>query len=420
MLPAEQTAWVVERARAAGFDLCGVATLNAEAFSASDMRQFSGAAPFDELRRLPEWLARGYAGEMKYLHDPRRADPRSVLPGARSVIVAAMNYQSAQPLSSAMPATMANDSPRGWISRYAWGDDYHETILPKLNALISEMRAAFDEQLEARAYVDTGPILERVAAKYAGLGWLAKNTCLINRKLGSWLFLGVIVTTLDLEPSLAPGEAPPADLCGNCTRCIDACPTHAFPEPYVLDARRCISYLTIELRDAIPDDLRATMGRAAIGCDICQDVCPWNRKAPATPLAAFQPRVIQSDFAETPDTVASGGPSFAIETADVSQSRSLLAPELAWLASLSQHDFSRVFRRSAVKRAKWRGLVRNACVALGNSGVLPGSPEFSRIIGVLERLAASGDPLISEHARWALDRLSAAIAPADSEANSGK
>jgi epoxyqueuosine reductase len=416
MLPAERTRWLVERARAAGFDLCGVASLNAGVFSASNVRSIFGAAPFAELRHLPEWLARGYAGEMKYLHDPRRSDPRGVLPGACSVIVTAMNYHSAHPLSSEMPASTANDSPRGWISRYAWGDDYHETILPKLNALILEMRTAFDEPFEARAYVDTGPILERVAAKYAGLGWLAKNTCLINRKLGSWIFLGVIVTTLDLEPSLGPGEAPPADLCGSCTRCIDACPTHAFPEPYVLDARRCISYLTIELRNAIPEEFRAAMGPAAIGCDICQDVCPWNRKAPATALAVFQPRAVPDELAPPADPPAD----LAVENEDArsAQSRSLLAPELAWLASLSQQDFSRVFRRSAVKRAKWRGLVRNACVALGNSGVLPGSPEFSRIIGLLDHLAASTDPLISQHARWALDRLSAATTPVDSEVDS--
>ena len=160
----------------------------------------------------------------------------------------------------------------------------------KLNALIAEMRAQISEPFEARAYVDTGPIIERVAAKYAGLGWLGKNTCLIHPKLGSWLFLGVILTTLDLEPTLAPGQPPPADLCGTCTRCLDACPTQAFPEPYVLDARRCVSYLTIELRGEIPEELRPQIGNAVIGCDICQDVCPWNRKAPAVALAAFEPR----------------------------------------------------------------------------------------------------------------------------------
>jgi epoxyqueuosine reductase len=408
MPAAGRTPWIVERARAAGFDLCGVASLDAQVFSAANEPSISGAARFDELRYLPEWLARGYAGEMKYLHDPRRSDPRSVLPGARSIIVVAVNYHSPHPLSTEMPPAAEDDPPRGWISRYAWGDDYHETILPRLNALIAEMRAEFAEPFEARAYVDTGPILERIAAKYAGLGWLAKNTCLINRKLGSWLFLGVIITTLDLEPSIAPGQAPPADLCGTCTRCIDACPTQAFPEPYLLDARRCVSYLTIELRGAIPEEFREQMGRAAIGCDICQDVCPWNRKAPATRWATFQPRAISGEEALPPDESASGDPLSAAVKKHSAQPHSFLAPELTWLASLSQQEFSQVFRGSAVKRAKWRGLVRNACVALGNSSVSSGSPEFSGIIALLERLAALDDPLLAEHARWALKRLSSA------------
>jgi epoxyqueuosine reductase len=369
MTPADQTRWVVERARAIGFDLCGVAPVSASPQS------------FSELDHLPEWLARGYAGEMGYLHDPRRADPRLVLEGSRSLIVVALNYNSpphpAEPLDSA-----DSGSPRGWISRYAWGGDYHEIIQWKLQALISEMREHFPEPFEARAYVDTGPVIERVAAKYAGLGWLAKNTLLINSRLGSWLFLGVIVTTLDLEPSLAWGEPPAADLCGTCTRCLEACPTHAFPEPYVLDARRCISYLTIELRSEIPEKFRALMRSAVIGCDICQDVCPWNRKAPVTRIAAFQPR-------EVPE-----------------KKISLFAPELEWLASLSQHEFSAVFRGSAVKRAKWRGLVRNACVALGNSGIAPDHEACSRILQLLERLASSEDSLVSAHAQWALARLS--------------
>jgi epoxyqueuosine reductase len=368
MTPAERTRWIGERARAAGFDLCGVAPVTAPAES------------FPELKRLPEWLARGYAGEMSYLHDPRRADPRLVLEDARSLIVVALNYNS-HPRSAAPPENADRESPRGWISRYAWGDDYHEVIQEKLHALIAEMRAQFPEPFVARAYTDTGPIIERVAAKYAGLGWLAKNTFLINSQLGSWIFLGVIVTTLDLEPTLAPGEPPPADLCGTCTRCLDACPTQAFPEPYVLDARRCISYLTIELREEIPEELRPNMGSAVIGCDICQDVCPWNRKAPLTHIAAFQPRV------------------------SIDRETSLLAPELEWLASLSQQEFSVVFRGSAVKRAKWRGLVRNACVALGNSGMAPDQRAYARIVRLIERLAASEDPLISAHARWALTRL---------------
>ncbi|MGA9885139.1 MAG: tRNA epoxyqueuosine(34) reductase QueG [Candidatus Acidiferrales bacterium] len=406
MVQSERTSWIVERARGAGFDLCGVAPLDARDFSGPNVGEIPGLDRFGELRNLPEWLARGYAGEMKYLHDARRSNPCSVLSGARSVIVTAMNYHSAQSLSTEMPADSPNGALRGWISRYAWGDDYHETILPKLNALIAEMRAEFAESFDARAYVDTGPIVERIAAKYAGLGWLAKNTCLINRKLGSWLFLGVIVTTLDLEPSLAPDEAPPPDLCGSCTRCLDACPTQAFPEPYVLDARRCISYLTIELRSAIPEDLRASMGNAAIGCDICQDVCPWNRKAPVTALAAFQPRSIPQQLPSASGESALGAAN-RMETASPREaSQSLWAPDLELLASLSQQEFSQIFQRSAVKRAKWRGLVRNACVALGNSRISSGAPEFSRIANLLERLAGSDDPLISEHARWALDRLS--------------
>ncbi|MBZ5694555.1 MAG: tRNA epoxyqueuosine(34) reductase QueG [Acidobacteriia bacterium] len=391
MTPAERTRWIGERARAAGFDLCGVAPADRESLSATGVRNDAPIDWFEELGRLPEWLARGYAGEMKYLHDPRRSDPRRVLEGARSLIVVAMNYNSPLPLSTALPADADGDSPRGWISRYAWGDDYHDVIQQKLKALIAEMRARFPEPFDARAYTDTGPIVERVAAKYAGLGWLAKNTCLINSRLGSWLFLGVIVTTLALEPTLGPGAAPPADLCGTCTRCLDACPTQAFPEPYVLDARRCISYLTIELRGEIPEELRPQMGRAVIGCDICQDVCPWNRKAPVTAVAAFQPREVTEE--RNPNR----------------ESRvSFFAPELEWLASLSQQEFSAAFRGSAVKRAKWRGLVRNACVALGNSGIASHRDAYSRMVRLLERLASSSDALISDHARWALERLAQA------------
>lgn len=412
MTPAERTQWIEERARAAGFDLCGVSPIDAE-----NAERIAGENPapsetFEELRRLPEWLARGYAGEMKYLHDPRRSDPRLVMNGARSLIVVALNYNSSSPRSVESLSNRSNrvhdDSPRGWISRYAWGDDYHEVIQEKLKSLILEMRAQFAEPFEARAYVDTGPIVERVAARHAGLGWLAKNTCLINAQIGSWLFLGVIVTTLALDPTLAPSEPPPADLCGSCTRCLDACPTQAFPEPYVLDARRCISYLTIELREAIPEDLRSQMGAAAIGCDICQDVCPWNRKAPVTRMAEFQPRdgiEIRNTQYETPgansslDDYRSSSGEFRF---------SLLAPELEPLAALSQQEFSAIFRGSAVKRAKWRGLVRNACVALGNSGVAKGDPAYARIVRLLDRLATSDDALIAEHAQWALSRLFAA------------
>jgi len=361
MTPAEQSRWIAERARALGFDLCGVATIDPESLP--------------ELARLPEWLDRGYAGEMQYLHDARRADPRQVLDGAKTVIVVALNYNT--PHKPPHPSTDALDqAPRGWISRYAWGDDYHDVLREKLNALVAEMRAQITEPFDARAYVDTGPIIECVAAKYAGLGWLGKNTCLIHPKLGSWLFLGVILTTLDLEPTIAPGATPPPDFCGTCTRCLDACPTQAFPQPYVLDARRCISYLTIELRSEIPEGFRPQLGSAVIGCDICQDVCPWNRKAPAATLAAFEPR------------------------------QRLLSPELEWLASLSQEEFSAIFRKSAVKRAKWRGIVRNACVALGNSAASLDPAARKRVASLLERLASSDDAIIASHARWALGRVS--------------
>ena len=376
---AGRTRWICEQARGVGFDLCGVAPADA----------------FPELAQVPTWLESGHAGEMNYLRDERRVDPRLALAGARCLIVVALNYNSPQPYSTEQAGVHDDDSPRGWISRYAWGDDYHEVLREKLNVLVARMHAQWPEPFEARAYADTGPVVERVAAKYAGLGWLAKNTCLFNEQLGSWLFLGVILTTLELEPSLGPGEPPAADLCGNCTLCLDACPTQAFAAPYVLDARRCISYLTIELRGAIPEELRPAMGNAVIGCDICQDVCPWNRKSPVTQLAQFQPRTIEL---VVPAKSENGNEK-------MENGVTLFAPELEWLASLSREEFSRIFRGSAVKRAKWRGVVRNTCVALGNSRIAQGSDACARIVPLLERLATSEDSQIAEHARWGLQRL---------------
>ncbi len=358
--PAESSQWVCERARALGFDLCGVAR----------------AENWPELARLPDWLARGHAGEMRYLEDPRRQSPKNALANGRSVIVCALNYNSAKPYSTeAIAPASDGDLPRGWISRYAWGTDYHEVLGAKLELLVAAMREQFGKSHEARWYVDTGPVHERVAATHAGLGWLAKNTLLINPGLGSWLFLGVILTTLDLAPSLAAAKSPPADLCGQCTLCIDACPTQAIVEPHVLDARRCISYLTIELRGAIPGELREPMGRHVFGCDICQDVCPWNRQAAATSDPSFAPR------------------------------EKRFAPELEWLASLSEEDFREVFRNSPVKRTKWRGMMRNVCVALGNSKLQRGTPAHQRSTELLSRLASAGDALIAEHASWALAKL---------------
>jgi epoxyqueuosine reductase len=354
----------MELAREAGFDICGIAP----------------AAEFPELAHMQEWLERGHAGEMRYLHDARRRSPAKAMQDARSVIVCALDYNTAYPPSTEAPLHAgASRGPRGWISRYAWGDDYHHVLGEKLEALVQRLHREFPDHFDARAYVDTGPIVERVAAKYAGLGWLAKNTCLINEELGSWLFLGVIVTTLDLATSLGAAELPAPDLCGNCSLCIDACPTAAIVEPYVLDARRCISYLTIELRGAIPSELREAVGRHVFGCDICQDVCPWNRRVPATPLPNFQPRAREG--------------------------HSLFSPDLEWLISLSEEEFRAVFRGSPVKRAKWRGLVRNACVAIGNSSLRPDEPRYGEICARLSDLAASGDTILAEHAQWALNRL---------------
>jgi epoxyqueuosine reductase len=373
MNPAERTTWIAQQARAIGFDLCGVTSVPSDSDNNS---------AWPELSRTSEWLALGHAGEMRWLSDPRRESPTQVLPGARSVIVCAVNYNSAHPYSTEFSAAESEaESPRGWISRYAWGTDYHETIGAKLEALVNTMRAQFPAvPFDAKWYVDTGPIHERVAAQRAGLGTVGKHTLLIHPELGSWIFLCVIVTTLDLVPSSelswqSASAFPPTDVCGQCTLCIDACPTSAIVEPYVLDARLCISYLTIELRGAIPETLRPQMGRQVFGCDICQDVCPWNREAPTTKEEVFAPR------------------------------KNLLAPELEWIASMSEEEFREKFRASPIKRAKYRGIIRNACVALGNSNVKRDSPAHKRITNLLTRLSENSDPIISEHANWALNRL---------------
>ncbi len=390
MLSRSITARIAEQARKVGFDLCGVAR----------------AEECGDPERLAEWLARGYAGEMQYLRDARRLAAHDAMPSACSVIVCAVNYNTASPYSQAALGNMAKNTngdsgaknehraPRGWISRYAWGDDYHGVLKAKLEELLSWLRIEIGREFRARAYTDTGPVLERLAAKQAGLGWQAKNTCLINQKLGSWLFLGVILTDLDLAPSLSEGDESNRNLCGSCTRCIDACPTNAFIEPYVMDARRCISYLTIELRGAIPQDLRPAMGSMVFGCDICQDVCPWNRKAPATMLTEFLPREIGDESGDTPQS-----------STDAIGRKSLFLPELEWLLTLSEDEFRRVFRGSPVKRAKWRGMLRNACVALGNSGIQPENAAYTRVIQRLETLAAGADAMIAEHAGWALKQI---------------
>jgi epoxyqueuosine reductase len=338
----------------AGFDLAGIAP----------------ASDATELKYFPEWIAAGHAGEMKYLEarddrgDLKRSSLARVAPWARSVVVCAINYNTENPYS-----TQFHDAERGWISRYAWSrDDYHDAVLRRLKrvevALHQAIPAEQQTALTTRSYVDTGPIVERVFAKYAGVGWIGKNTCIINQKKGSWLFLGVILTSLDLAPDM-----PAPDRCGTCTRCIEACPTDAILAPYQLDSNKCISYLTIEKRGSIPEELRAGMGRHVFGCDICQDVCPWNRKAPVATAPEFEPRP------------------------------GLVNPPLDWLAEMSAEEFREVFLGSPIRRAKRSGLRRNAAIAMGNSG----NKEF---LPVLDQLAGDEDPSIRESANWARTRLS--------------
>ncbi len=343
---------VKQAAREAGFDLAGIAPVH--------------DAP--ELNYFPEWIAAGHAGEMKYMEARdeagrlKRASLRHAVPWARSVVVCAINYNTAQPYS-----TEVNDSQRGWISRYAWGEDYHDAVMAKLRVVEQQLHQESGEQeapeLQTRCYVDTGPLVERVYAKYAGVGWIGKNTCILNQKLGSWLFLGVILTSLELEP-----DVPAPDRCGTCTRCIDACPTDALIAPYQLDANRCIAYLTIEKRGAIPEHIREGIGRHIFGCDICQDVCPWNRKAPATSAPEFQAR------------------------------EGLINPALHWLAEMTAEEFREKFRGSPVRRTKYSGLRRNAAIAIGNSG-------DARYLPLLPRLSEDEDPVVAESARWAKEKL---------------
>jgi epoxyqueuosine reductase len=385
------TVWMECRAKELGFDLCGVVS----------------AAEFPELQHTEEWLARGFGGEMNYLSDPRRQSGHGAFPGIRSVIVCALNYNTNLPRSIDVPHLASTSELRGWMSRYAWGDDYHEVLQEKLAELMAALREHFDQEpFEARLYSDTGPLNERVFAKYAGLGWLGKNTLLLNQRQGSWIFLGTILTTLDLVPSLNNGMPPPPDLCGSCQRCIDACPTQAFVEPYMMDARRCISYLTIELRGSIPEELREPIGTNVFGCDICQDVCPWNRRASESPHEEFSPRSFpsrsedESKFHVEAEN-AEGDP----QEGAGSTEESLFLPRLEWLAGMDEAEFRRVFRGSAVKRTKWRGLVRNACIALGNSEVHSGTRTHRKISELLQRLSGSQDAAIAESALWALSRI---------------
>ncbi|MCC7262222.1 MAG: tRNA epoxyqueuosine(34) reductase QueG [Candidatus Latescibacteria bacterium] len=328
---------------------------------------FAPADPLEGAAYYARWVALGYAGQMGYLERnvEKRADPRQLLPGARSVVCVGMQYfQESAPKTSSLA---------GRISCYARGEDYHELIADRLAQLLDFVQAEAGTEVAGRAYVDTAPVLERELARRAGLGWWGKNTCLIAGKAGSYFFLGELLLDLGLDY-----DQPATDHCGTCTRCLDACPTQAFPAPYVLDARRCISYLTIELKVDIPEDLRAGMGDWIFGCDICQQVCPWNRRA----LPAAEP--------------AFGGPDRD-------------NPSLPELLALDQEGFADRFRHSPLKRAKRRGLLRNAAVALGNSGDL-------RAVPALVRALADVEPLVRAHATWALGRLGGLEARAALEA----
>ena len=334
-----------ELALRCGFELAGVAR----------------AEPVPEHASYHEWVSAGFAGAMRYLTDHRasmRDDPRHLLPSARSMICVGKLYQTPWPHSTRFDST-----ERAWISRYAWGDDYHLTLrrgLVRLESLLRERCGS----LETRICVDTAPLLERSYARQAGLGWIGKNTCLINQPRGSWFFLGELLVSVDIEP-----DAPPPDRCGTCTRCIDACPTSALipsPTGYTLDSRLCISYFTIELRGDVPEENRSRMGRHVFGCDICQDVCPWNRRAPQSAEPAFAARQF--------------------------------APPLEQLAAITADEFRAMFEGTPVTRARYTGFLRNVAIAMGNS-------RSERFRTALERLACSGNDTVATHARWALDQL---------------
>jgi epoxyqueuosine reductase len=330
-----------------GFDLVGIATLGPA--------ETSGA--FDD------WIERGYAGEMDYLarSAAKRRDTRLPVPGAKSAVVVGMSYGGRE--------------PAGPVARYARGADYHDVMLAKLRDLHDWMSEQVGREVRGKAYVDTGPILERDLARRAGLGWFGKNTNLVNPRLGSFFFLGALLVDLELEPD----EPFDVDRCGSCTRCLDACPTDAFVAPRQLDAARCISYLTIELKGAIPEPLRARMGAMLYGCDVCQDVCPWNvRFSGARREPAFAPR-----------------PAIAGKDA-----RTLAREILA----MSDDEFRAAFKGSPMKRAKLRGLKRNAAVVLGNVGTSDDVPALMRALD-------DPEPLVREHAAWALKRVAPGEAP---------
>jgi epoxyqueuosine reductase len=339
---------VCDKALALGFDLVGIAP----------------ALPVPHLDAYQEWLVKERHGQMAYLARPdrveRRRNPEAILPGVRSVVCVGLNYYACEPASHP-----ADDPARGRISRYAWGIDYHDLMLQRLEELAAYAAAEADATVNHRAYVDTGPILERAYAAAAGLGFVGKNTNLIHPRMGSYLFLGELLIGTDLNPTPNTSSID----CGTCRRCLDACPTGALVTPYVLDARRCISYLTIELKGAIPHDLRPLMGNWIYGCDVCQEVCPWQRFAQPTAERAFLPK-----------------------------SREQIAPHLADMSCIDEIAFAHRYQGSPIVRIGRSRLLRNVAVALGNW-------RDEQAITPLRQLLGDPEPLVRSHAAWALGRI---------------
>lgn len=338
---------VKQIARECGFELAGIAA----------------ALPMPDAAGYQAWVSAGMAGAMGYLTDhrmERRMDPRELLPEARSILCVGKLYNTPQPYS-----TEFSDEERGWISRYAWGEDYHTIVRDGLLEAEARIREEGGGPLQSKVCVDTAPLLERSYARMAGLGWIGKNTCLIHEPTGSWYFLGALLLSLPLDPDL-----PPPERCGSCTRCIEACPTAAIvpapdagednPVRFAVDANLCISYYTIEKKNEVPVEARAGNGNHVFGCDICQDVCPWNQRAPVTTDARFAPRLPP-------------------------------APALERLAAITETEFRELFRDSPVSRSRYRGFLRNVAVAMGNSG-------SRRFLPVLEGLAANADAIVASHA----------------------
>jgi len=323
----------------------------------------------DAEARLLSWLAAGRHGELDYMaaHGTKRSRPQALLPGTLRIICVRMSYWPGA--QAAPPGAALAEPDSGYVSRYALGRDYHKVLRKRLQKLADRIEAEVGP-FGYRAFTDSAPVMEKPLAEKAGLGWIGKHTNLINRTAGSWFFLGELYTDLPL-----PVDEPAGDHCGTCRACIDACPTGAIVGPYQLDARRCISYLTIELRGSIPEDLRPLVGNRIFGCDDCQAVCPWNRYARAAGPGDFSPRAAVTDRA------------------------------LAWLASWSEADFKHHTEGSAIRRTGYEGFLRNVAVALGNA------PDSSRTRRAIDSLAAHPSPLVREHAEWARQRHAGPASP---------